>query len=55
MITVLVLFCLLLVVSFVAAVAIGFIAISPWLLLIFCFPVLDYFTFKLIFGRKKKK
>lgn len=55
MITVVVLFCILLVLSFIAAVMTGLIAISPILLVIFALPVIDYFVFKLIFGRRKKK
>lgn len=54
MLTVLVLFCVLLVVSFVVAVITGLIAISPVLLLIICLPIIDYFVFKRIFGKKKK-
>lgn len=55
MVTVMVLFCILLVLSFIAAVITGLIAISPGLLVIFALPVIDYFVFKLIFGRKRKK
>lgn len=55
MITVLILFCLLLVLAFVVAVITGIMAISPALLLIFALPLIDYFVIKLIFGKKKKK
>lgn len=55
MVTVLVLFCLLLVAAFLAAVVTGLIAVSPVLLLIVSLPLIDYFVFKMIFGKKKKK
>ena len=55
MLTVLVLFCVLLVLSFLVAVVTGLIAVSPILLLIICLPLIDYFVIKLIFGKKKKK
>ena len=55
MLTVLVLFCVLLVLAFVVAVVTGLIAVSPILLLIICLPLIDYFVFKMIFGKKKKK
>ena len=54
MLTVLVLFCVLLVLAFLVAVVTGLIAISPILLLIICLPVIDYFVIKIIFGKKKK-
>lgn len=55
MITVLVLFCMLLVLSFIVAIITGLVAVSPILLLILCLPLIDYFAFKLIFGKKRKK
>ena len=55
MLTVLVIFCVLLVLAFLVAVVTGLIAVSPILLLIFCLPLIDYFVIKLIFGKKKKK
>lgn len=55
MITLLVLFCVLLVLSFVVAVLMGIATVAPVLLIIICLPVIDYFGFKIIFGRKKKK
>ena len=55
MLTVLVLFCVLLVLAFVVAVVTGLIAVSPILLLIICLPLIDCFVLKLIFGKKKNK
>ena len=55
MLTVLVLFCVLLVLAFVAAVVTGLIAVSPILLLIICLALIDCFVLKMIFGKKKKK
>lgn len=55
MLTVLVLFCVLLVIAFVVAVFTGLIAVSPILLLIVMLPVIDYFVIKMIFGKKKKE
>lgn len=55
MLTILVLFCVLLVLAFIIAVVTGLIAISPMLLLIVCLPLIDYFVFKMIFGKKRRK
>ena len=55
MLTVLVLFCVLLVLAFVVAVVTGLIAVSPILLLIICLPLIDCFVLKMIFGKKNKK
>lgn len=55
MVTIMVLFCLLLVLSFIAAVVMGLVAISPWILLIISLPLIDYFVLKMVFKRKKKK
>ena len=55
MLTVLILFCVLLVLAFIVAVVTGLIAVSPILLLIICLPLIDYFVLKLFFGKKKKK
>lgn len=55
MLTVLVLFCVLLVIAFVVAVITGLIAISPILLVVIGLPLIDILIFKLIFGKKKKK
>ena len=55
MLTVLILFCVLLVLAFIVAVVTALIAVSPILLLIICLPLIDYFVLKLIFGKKKKK
>lgn len=55
MLTVMVLFSILLVLSFIVATVMGLIAVSPMLLLILCLPLIDYFVLKLIFGKKRKK
>lgn len=55
MLTILVLFCVLLVLAFIVAVITGLIAVSPILLLIVCLPLIDYFVIKMIFGKRKKK
>lgn len=55
MLTVLALFCVLLVLAFLVAVLSGLIAVSPILLLIICLPLIDYFVIKLILGKTKKK
>lgn len=54
MITLMVLFCVFLVIAFIVSVITGLIVISPALLLIILLPVLDYLVIKKIFGRKKK-
>lgn len=55
MLTVLVLFCMLLVLAFIVAAITGLIAVSPVLLLIIALPMIDCFVIKLIFGKKKRK
>ena len=55
MLTILVLFCILLVLAFIVAVITGFIAVSPILLLIVLLSVVDVLVIKSIFGKKKKK
>lgn len=54
MITLMVIFCLFLMIAFIVAVLAGIVAIFPGLLLLVCLPIIDYFIFKLIFGKKKK-
>lgn len=54
MLTIMALFCILLVLSFIVAVITGVFAVSPWLVLLICLPLIDYFVIKGIFGRKKK-
>lgn len=53
MITMLGVFCLLLVLAFVTAVLMGVIAVSPILLVIIGLILLDVFVYKIIFKRKK--
>lgn len=54
MITILVLFCILLIFAFIVAVISGIISVSPIILLIIALPAIDYLVFKKIFCRKKK-
>ena len=54
MLTVLLLFCMLLVLAFVVAVLTGIIAISPLILIIIALPALDIMVLKKIFKKKKK-
>lgn len=54
MITLLVLFCVFLVIAFIVCIITGLIAISPILLVILALPLLDWFVIKLIRGKKKK-
>lgn len=53
MITMLLIFCLLLVIAFIVAVIMGFVAVSPLALLIIIMVAVDYFVIKAIFGKKK--
>lgn len=53
MLTLLVLFCILLVSAFIVAVIYGVVAVAPVLLLIIVLPVIDYFVIKNIFRKKK--
>lgn len=53
MITMMGVFCMLLVLAFVAAVLMGIIAVSPILLVIIGLILLDVFAYKIIFKRKK--
>lgn len=58
MITILVIFCFMLVIAFLVAVITGLIAVSPILLLIICLPLVDYLVIKglkSIFKKEKKK
>lgn len=55
MLTTIGLFCVLLVLAFIMAVIAGAISLSPIVLTIIGMLLIDYFVFKLIFGRKKKK
>lgn len=55
MLTVLALFCIFIVLAFIVAVVIGIIAVSPIMLVLVCLAVLDYFLFKIVFGKGKKK
>lgn len=55
MITIMVIFCIFLVLAFIVAVLIGLIALSPGLLIIILLVALDVFMFKMIFSKKKKK
>lgn len=55
MLTILVLFCILLVIAFIAAFAWGVVAVLPGVLLILLLLALDVFFVKLIFGKKNKK
>lgn len=53
MLTLLVLFCLLLILAFICAVIWGIIAVSPILVAIIVLILVDYFVLKTILGKKK--
>ena len=55
MITLLVLVSVLILVVAIGLVAAGLIAVSPFLLLLLCLPLLDYLTIRKIFKKKDKK
>lgn len=55
MITLLVLFCVLFILTVVGGVMAGIIAISPILVIVLCLPLIDYVVIKLILKKKKDK
>lgn len=55
MITLLVLVSVLILVVAIGLVAAGLIAVSPFLLLLLCLPLLDFFMIKRLFKKKNKE